>query len=204
MRKTNPRALLFDMDGVLVRSEEVWYRLVDEASRRFGKGPVGREEFAPTFGQGTNADVEAFELRCSPAELDAYYQQNFARFGDETWVDPTARGVLVRLRKLGLRKAVVTNTMTSLADEILEQAGLRSLFEFVACADQVPRAKPAPDLLQHALEKLGVDRGEAWMVGDSRYDREAADSAGVRFVGYGIDGDLRVDSLAELVALVGG
>lgn len=198
----SPQALLFDMDGVLVRSEQVWFRLVEEASRLFGGVPVTRERFAPTFGQGTKADVEAFGLSCSPAELDSFYRDNFARFGDATWVDPTAKHVLETLRALGTRKAVVTNTMTSLAREVLEQARLVSLFEVVACADQVARAKPAPDVLHHALEQMGVEASRAWMVGDSRFDREAAAAAGVRFIGYGIDGDERVESLAELPALL--
>lgn len=199
-----PKALLFDMDGVLVRSEEVWFRLVEESGRLFRGSPVTRDEFAPTFGQGTKADVEAFALSCSPAELDAFYRENFARFGDATWVDPTAKDVLEGLRALGIRKAVVTNTMTSLAQEILEHAQLASLFEVVGCADQVPRAKPAPDLVHHALEGLGVEPSSAWMVGDSRYDREAARAAGVWFVGYGIDGDARIESLSELLSLVNG
>jgi len=71
----------------------------------------------------------------------------------------------------------------------------------VACADQVPRAKPAPDVVLHALSKLQLDASQAWMVGDSRFDREAAGAAGVFFVGYTIDGDRRVASLPEILSL---
>jgi len=41
------------MDGVLIRSEEAWLRVLEDAGRRFRGSPVTREEFAPTFGQGT-------------------------------------------------------------------------------------------------------------------------------------------------------
>lgn len=198
-----PSALLFDMDGVLVRSEEVWFRLVEESGTRFRGRPVTREEFAPTFGQGTKADVAVFGLSCTPDELDAFYLHNFARYADHTWVDPTARGVLERLRAKGIRTSVVTNTMTPLAKQILEAAHLFDLFDAVACADQVPRAKPAPDIVHHALRLLDAGTEDAWMIGDSRYDREAARGAGVSFVGYRLDGDTRVESLPALTELVG-
>lgn len=196
-----PRALLFDMDGVLVRSEEVWFRLVEEAGRRFGSGPISREAFEPTFGQGTRADVEAFGLSCTPDELDDFYRRNFSQHADATWVDPAAAEVLKTLRDDGFRTAVVTNTMTELAKEILDAAKLSDLVEVVACADQVPHAKPAPDVVLHALSKLQLDPSQAWMVGDSRFDREAAAAAGVFFVGYTIDGDRRVASLPEILSL---
>lgn len=200
--RMKPQAVLFDMDGVLVRSEEVWFRLVEEAGRRFGSGPITREAFAPTFGQGTRADVEVFGLSCTPAELDDYYRRHFADHADATWVDPTAAEVLAALRAAGIRTAVVTNTMTELAIEVLDAAKLSAHLEVVACADQVPRAKPAPDVVLHALSRLQLPASQAWMVGDSRYDREAAGAAGVHFVGYGIEGDRRVASLQELVSLV--
>ncbi len=62
----------------------------------------------------------------------------------------------------------------------------------------VSRPKPAPDLLLHALTALEVEAARAWMVGDSRFDRDAARAAGIYFIGLGIDGDRRIEALAEL------
>jgi phosphoglycolate phosphatase-like HAD superfamily hydrolase len=198
-----PRALLFDMDGVLVRSEEAWFRAVEAAGVRFRGRAITRDEFAPTFGQGTAADVAVFGLGCSARELDRFYLEVFPGLARETWVDPEAAVVLAGLAQRGVDVAVVTNTMTPLAESILDAARLRAHVRVVACADQVPRAKPAPDLVWLALGQLGRGAHEAWMTGDSRYDREAARAAGVRFVGYRQDGDARVESLAELVRLAG-
>ena len=192
------------MDGVLVRSEEAWFRAVEAAGVRFRGRAITREEFAPTFGQGTAADIAAFGLACTPRELDLFYLESFPSFAQETWVDPDAARVLSGLAERGFDVAVVTNTMTPLAESILAAASLRAHVRVVACADQVPRAKPAPDLVLHALAQLGRDAGDAWMTGDSRYDREAARAAGVRFVGYRQEGDARVESLVELARLVGG
>jgi phosphoglycolate phosphatase/AHBA synthesis associated protein len=198
---STPRALLFDLDGVLVRSGEIWFRTLEEAGRRFRGRPVTREEFFPTFGQGTAADVVHFGFACTSEELDRFYAETFPRHGDELWVDPDAARVLEAVRERGATRALVTNTVSALTAIILGKAGLQALFESVNCAGQVPRAKPAPDLLRRALQQLGVGADEAWMIGDSRYDREAAKAAGVRFIGLHLDGDARIEALAQLLDL---
>jgi len=187
------------MDGVLLKSEEAWEHVVAAAGEHFRGRPVTREEFQPTFGQGTEADVRVFGLRCTPAELDAFYIEHFARYARHVWVNPQARGLLETLGARGLGRAVVTNTVSALATPLLRTANLTDCFESVACADLVARSKPAPDLVLYALEKLGVAASEALMVGDSRYDRGAAGAAGVRFVGLGLDGDARIEQLGELL-----
>jgi phosphoglycolate phosphatase/AHBA synthesis associated protein len=194
-----PGAVLFDMDGVLVRSEEAWLRVLEDAGRRFRGSPVTREEFAPTFGQGTAADVSVFGLRCTPAELDAFYVEHLPRYAGEVWVNPDARELLETLAARGLRRAVVTNSVSPLARALLGAAHLLEFFEVLACADLVANSKPAPDLVLYALGRLGVAPGSAVMVGDSRFDRGAAQAAGVRFVGLGLDGDARIERLGELL-----
>jgi phosphoglycolate phosphatase/AHBA synthesis associated protein len=197
-----PRAILFDLDGVLVRSDEAWFLTVEEAGRRFRGRPISREEFFPSFGQGTAADIISFGLRCDRAELDRFYAETMPRFASQIWTNPQAVPLLEQLAGLGIRRAVVTNTVSPLAAVILEGAGLRKSFETVACADQVVHAKPAPDLVRLALDRLGLSSAAAWMIGDSRFDREAAQAAEVRFVGLGTEGAPRIEQLRELGLLV--
>lgn len=197
------RAVLFDMDGVLVRSEEVWFRLVEAAGVRFRGRAITREEFFPTFGQGTATDIPVFGLNCTVDELNAYYTTEFVRFLDSVWVNPEARVLLDELASRQVKVALVTNTVGPLAARILEYAKLDRDFVVRATADVVKRSKPAPDLLHYALEGLGVAAGDALMVGDSRFDREAAHAAGVRFAGLKLDGDVRVERLLELPIVLG-
>jgi phosphoglycolate phosphatase-like HAD superfamily hydrolase len=93
--------------------------------------------------------------------------------------------------------ALVTNTVEPLASAVIEHAGLGAWLPVRATADKVAQAKPAPDLVQWACRQLNVEPHEAWLVGDSAYDRGAAQAAGARFIGLGIDGDLRLEQLAE-------
>lgn len=197
-----PSGILFDLDGVLIRSEAVWQHVLAEAGEHFRGRPVTAEEFAPTFGQGTAEDVKAFGLSCSPEELDVFYARSFRRHITEVWVDPEARGVLGSLQDAAIRLAVVTNTAGPLARDLLTIAGLLPYFQVVSTADLVARAKPAPDLVEHALRGLALTAERAWMVGDSRFDREASRAAKVRFVGLRLEGDLRIETLAELPKLL--
>ncbi|MDP1915287.1 MAG: GNAT family N-acetyltransferase [Myxococcales bacterium] len=197
------RAVLFDMDGVLVRSEEVWFRVVEAAGVRFRGRAITRDEFFPTFGQGTAADVPVFGLSCSVAELDAFYVSEFIKHLDAMWVNPEAAPLAEALTKRGLRIGIVTNTVAPLARAILEHAKLATWFEVRATADRVEHAKPAPDLVLLGLKELGVSAADAVMIGDSRFDREAARAAGVRFIGLKLDGDGRIERLGDLPVELG-
>jgi phosphoglycolate phosphatase/AHBA synthesis associated protein len=193
------RAVLFDLDGVLVKSEEAWYRTVEESGRRFRGSPVTRAEFDPTFGQGTAADVQVFGLKCTPAELDTFYIEQFPRYLESVWVNPDAAGLLVHLEAQGVARALVTNTVGPLAAVLLEHGKLARHLEVRATSDRVPRAKPAPDLVLLACRELGISPADAALVGDSRYDRDAARAAGARFIGFRIDGDERIEQLSALI-----
>ena len=198
-----PRAVLFDMDGVLVKSEEVWFRCIEVAGQKFRGRPVTREEFFPTFGQGTAADVKVFGFRCTPRELDALFAEEFLKHLDAMWVNPDAEALLTELMRQGIETAVVTNTMGPLTVEILRHAKLLDALPVRATSDRAEKAKPAPDLVLLACNDLGVAPIDAWMVGDSKFDRGAAQAANVHFVGYGIDGAARVDALSGLLTLRG-
>lgn len=197
-----PAAILFDLDGVLVHSTDAWFKVVVEACRIFGGGELTRAEFETTFGQGTRADIEEFGLQCTPVKLNRFYVENFPRFASSVRVDPDAIPLLDALAARAMPVAVVTNTVSSLLPLILRGAGLDSRVSVAVCADQVAHPKPAPDMLLRACAELGVEPNDAWMVGDSRFDRDAAKAAGVRFVGLGIPGDERIARLSRLLEVV--
>ena len=115
-------------------------------------------------------------------------------------MNPDAQPLLADLRAKGIKTALVTNTVSRIARALVEKAEVLTLLDVLATADRVKKSKPAPDLVELALKELEVGPGEAWFVGDTRYDRNAAEAANVKFVGMGIDGDTRIERLAELLA----
>lgn len=193
------RAVLWDLDGVLIDSYEVWFHLLNQTSRVFGGIPISREVMRAGWGQGIAADVERFFPHKTIAETEAYYHAHFMEHARHLQVDPDASAVTEELRRRGFGQALITNTPSPLAIEILRAAGLA--LDSVVGGTDVPRAKPAPDMVHEACRRLGASSREAIVVGDSRYDREAALGAGVRFVGLRIDCDTRIERVRELLEL---
>ena len=192
-------AVLFDLDGVLIDSREVWFHVVNDAARSFGHSPLDREAFAETWGQGVHADARMWNR--SVDEVEAFFDAHFMDHRSHLRVDPEAREVLESLQSAGVRSALITNTPSPLAREILESVGLQ--LHVIVGGTDVSEPKPAPDMVECALQRLDVSASRAWVVGDSRYDRDAARAAGVRFAGLGLDGDVRLTRLGELLDLLG-
>jgi len=191
--------VLFDLDGVLIDSYEVWFHLVRATAAYFGAPEVTRASFAPGWGQGIASDLERWYPDRSVAEVEAYYTAHFLDHAAHLRVSPDAAPVLAALRAARLPLALVTNTPGPLARAILERAGLG--VDAVVGGTDVPNAKPAPDIVLAAARRLGVAPVESVLVGDTSFDREAARAAGARFVGLGIDGDPELGSAGTLRAL---
>lgn len=194
-------AVLFDLDGVLVDSYEAWFAVVNDVAQGFGRGPVARGTFAGIWGQGTQADVQTLFPGRTVAEVDAAYARAFGAHASAVRVAPGAAGVFSRLRAAGIRTAVVTNTAHPTAREVLSAVGLRP--DILVGGGDAPASKPAPDMLLRACALLEVPPPRAVMVGDTRFDREAAGAAGIRFAGLGTEGETVLPSLEEVLGLVG-
>ena len=108
--------------------------------------------------------------------------------------------LLTELKARGVKTGLVTNSVAKIAKALVARAEVTTLLDVIATADRVKKSKPAPDLVELALKDLGVAAEDAWFVGDSRFDRGAAEAAKVKFVGMGIDGDTRIERLAELLS----
>lgn len=195
------RAVLFDMDGVLVFSEEAWFAVYNATLVGFGHAALSREAFDAIFGNGTEADRATYMKERSVPEIDAAYARFFAERLDLVRVNPEAEGVLRALRRAGVRTALATNTNRPLADRILERTALAPLLDAVACANEAGAGKPDPAVVRLAAERAGVPLAECLFVGDSKYDEEAARRAPVAFRGYRLGASSRIDSLEEILAI---
>ena len=198
------RAVLFDMDGVLVFSEDAWFEVYNRTLVHFGHLPVPRAEFDSIYGNGAAADREAYMPERTVAEIEATYARLFEEHLDQVRPNAEARGVLEALRRRGIRTAVATNTTAPLARRILDLHGLLPLLDATASADEAGAGKPDPAVVRLAAARAGVPLESSLFVGDSRFDAQAAAAAPVRFVGLGHDDGARIERLGGLLALVPG
>ena len=195
-----PRAILFDLDGVLIDSYRVWFHVLNHAARVLGYPEITDEVYETSWGQSTTADRDAFFPNHSISDVEACYDAHYFEHLEHMRVAPEVPDVFSRLKELGIASAVCTNTQASLANEIVRRTGATP--EYVVGGNDVPKPKPAPDMLLRACELLEVSTDTAWMIGDSRYDRDAARAAAIHFVGIRFDGDERIEALGDLLDLL--
>ena len=195
--------MLFDLDGVLVDSYEAWFRAVNAAARHFRKPEIDRERFKASWGQGTDADLEAFFPGCRLSDVERYYEDHLLDQAQEIRVDAEALDTLVQLRDAEILRGVITNTPTFLARDMLAWAGLIGLVDVTVGAGDGVLSKPAPDMILHASQVLQVHPAEVLVVGDSVFDERAAKAAKVRFLGFRTPNPPSVQRLSDVVRLVG-
>ena len=118
--------------------------------------------------------------------------------------------VLGALRGRGYRLALLTNNAREMLIAPLKRFDVDRYFEIVVTRDDVPILKPAPDGIQRILTSFATTR-QAFMIGDAWLDAQAADRAGIRFIGIGPHRDAIedrglpiwawVNTLAEILTL---
>ncbi|HKF30635.1 MAG TPA: HAD family hydrolase [Candidatus Binataceae bacterium] len=194
------RGVLFDLDGVLVESQAVWFEVMRAIARKFGYPEISAEQMERAWGQGIAEDVRTFYPGFTVEELEGEYGLMFRRYVQHLKVEPDGPPVLEELRARGTRVAVVTNSPSEIARAMLDQARVDP--DVLVSGNDVCEPKPAPDGILAALTLLQLTAAQAMFVGDTNFDREAARRARIGFVGYRIDGDVRIESLSEVVRLV--
>lgn len=197
------KAIIFDMDGVLIDSFYAWQKTVEMAAMHFNKQKVTPDIFKSVFGQGTIKDIELFMPGHSVEEVEEFYNENFPKFIKDTKLMPNAKETLIELKSKGVKLAVATNTNNGLAQKQLEIVGIKQFFDVIVGGDDVENSKPAPDLINKAIQLLNVKEDEVLYVGDTVFDVEAASDAKVFMVGFRIRGDAKINDIDEIMKYIG-
>lgn len=175
------KAVLFDLDGVLVDTYEVWSYLLNDVARRLGYPSIGDDAQRAAWGQGIEVDVASFYPRHTIGEVRRLYEECYGHHLHHLRV---MEGAEAALRSLRRPKAVITNSPLDLARRALQISKLDAYLDAVVGSDEVPRSKPAPDLVFEACRRLRVKPEESVVVGDSRFDEGAARAAGADFIWF--------------------
>jgi HAD superfamily hydrolase (TIGR01509 family) len=197
------RAVFFDLDGVLIDSFEAACATMNDAAYQRGLQPIAKPTLRTVFGQSSERDVEMFFPGWSADELDAFYAAHFPKHLDLVQPMPGAKSVIDALDDNGIPTAVITNSPSNLARDILERFDIIP-HALVGAGDGF-RPKPAPDIIFRACEVLDVEPWDVLIVGDTEYDKRAAAAAGAPFAGiHGIAGNFTIEHLDEVPAILSG
>jgi HAD superfamily hydrolase (TIGR01509 family) len=180
------RALIFDLDGLLIDTESVVHACWERVYRELGvELPLDRWH-AAIGSDEAHFEPEAYLLARRP-DLDVAAMQRRRRaHRDDLLADlAPCPGVVERLeeaRAAGLRLAVASSSERAWVEHHLDRLGLRSYFATLRSRDDVARVKPDPALYRAAVGDLGVAADEAVAFEDSPHGVAAALAAGLRCV----------------------
>ena len=178
-----PRAVVFDLDGVIVSTEEVWDRVREDLARERG-GRWAPDAHTTMMGMST-PEWTAYMHRdlgvpMSPEEIAAEVERRLvARYEDDLPLIPGAAEA-VRALAAELPLGLASSSTPGLIAAVLRIAGIAACFRVTVSSQEVARGKPAPDVYLHALGALGVAPADAVAVEDSGAGIRAAAAARMR------------------------
>jgi HAD superfamily hydrolase (TIGR01509 family) len=178
-------AVVFDLDGVVVDSEQVWDEVREQLAHERG-GAWHERAQADMMGMSSpewSAYMhDVIGLQEPPEEINAeVVRRMVGRYGDSL---PLIDGAVDAIRRLApaLRLGVASSSNRSLIELVLEQAGEAELFAAVVSSEEVPRGKPAPDVYLEAARRLDTAPERCAAIEDSANGIRAAHAAGMRVI----------------------
>ena len=205
-------AVVFDLDGVLLDSEEIWDRAREELARERGgrwHDRAQRDMMGMSSTEWSRYMADVIGLPEPPEEINREVVHRLTElYREELPAIPGAREAVERLAArwpLGL----ASSSNRELIDLVLELLGVEHLFTATVSSEEVARGKPAPDVYLEAARRLGVDPTTAAAVEDSHNGILSAKAARMRVIAIPnahfppdedalAAADVVLDSLAEL------
>lgn len=183
------KALVFDMDGVIIDSEPIQCEIAVEVLRSFGGEP--REHEIHEFVGVTNQAMwpilkERHKLDATVEEMLERHQEYKKRRFSQERIEPIdgIRDLIKKAVDSGLKIALATSSPKFLAEHILKSTGMLPWFDVLVTADDITRSKPDPEIYLKAAQLLGIDPGSCVAIEDAELGMQSAKSAGMRVIAF--------------------
>ncbi|MEW9702243.1 pyrophosphatase PpaX [Paenibacillus sp. SI8] len=209
------QTVLFDLDGTIVDTNELIVQSFLHTFEDQTSNPLTREIIIPNMGRSLVEQMKLFSGQTEVEHLIQKYRTfNLSKHDELVKEFPHVHQVMAALHKKGLKIGIVTSKIRQTTLMGLKLCGLDPFVSTIVTVEDVKEAKPNPEGILAALETLGGKKEEAVMVGDSHYDIQAAQNAGVTSVGVSwswkgrsyledYQPDHIIDDMLELLPIVG-
>jgi HAD superfamily hydrolase (TIGR01509 family) len=180
------RAVLWDLDGTLTDSVRLVVETMNAVITAHGGPPLPYDKVGELTGLPLDAMFRLAWPDIVTADVDRYRTEYRARY-DAVAIPATRlyRGARTTLRDFhaaGLLQATVTGKRAADCERILRGLGIKQDIDVYLGGDSAPRPKPAPDLAQYAMSRLGVSPDESVVIGDSAADLAMGRAAGAHTI----------------------
>jgi pyrophosphatase PpaX len=209
------KTVLFDLDGTIIDTNELIIQSFLHGLQGETPEPLTREHIIPHMGRPLIEQMEYFTGRQQVDEVITKYRAfNLAKHDELVKEFPHVHSVMKKLFDSGIQMGIVTSKIRKTTDMGLKLCKLDGFVKTVVTVEDVQNPKPDPEGILMAMRTLGSKPEETIMVGDSQYDIEAAQNAGVGSVGvsWSMKGRKHleefkpnhiIDDMRELLAIVG-
>jgi phosphoglycolate phosphatase len=222
-QKLTVNAVIFDLDGTLIDSIAIYFRIVEDVLKRLNLPPVSRASIqAAAESENYNWALVLPEglMNRKTEIIDQIWEITDeiapALFEKNVKLIPGADGILRHISAHGLKIGLVTSTRRShlgIKMQPLKSAGIAELFEVIVTSDDIRQKKPAAEPLIACAQQLQVSPDKCAYVGDTRTDMQAGQSAGMKTIGVltGFDAlellqketpDAIIDSIGQLMEVI--
>jgi len=182
-----PRGIVFDMDGLMLESEELWSDVDREVALQYGRSYDPSRK--PLF-MGCEKIESARRFRrayhlTDPPDVIARKRMDLAYrfYRERVRLMPGLAELVSDLTAWGKPLAVATSADQEIVRIVRKRFPIFSAFQSVVCADEVEKGKPAPDLFLEAARRLGIPPSACLVLEDSPNGVAAALSAGMKVIG---------------------
>jgi len=178
-------AVVFDLDGVIVDSEQVWDDVREAYVRETGgtyTDESARDMMGMSSPEWSRYMAESLHVPGTPEEINAaIVERMLARYGE---APPLLPGAVEAVRRIGayVPLAIASSSNRELIDVVLRVSGLAVDFTATVSSEEVPRGKPSADVYLEAARRLGIDASRCGAVEDSHNGIRSAKAAGMLVV----------------------
>ncbi len=193
-------AVIFDLDGTLIDSTDVYLRILNAAFERLGLPLFSKEDILDLLIEGDfdwnkilPADLKGRKEEIIQKAMEIIREIYPQMFREEVKLIPGAADILREISMGDMKIGLVTSTdAKNLAPKLypLQASGVEKLLQVIITTDETPNRKPSADPLIECGKRLCVEMERTVYVGDSRVDIRAGKAAGTMTVGVltGVDG----------------